>query len=165
MKSKNGQHPLNHLTLYEYYFLKIQENIFLVYCNWRTSIVLWWVLPYINMNQPWAYICPLPPEPPSHFPPHPIPPGCHRAPALGSLRHISKSHWLSLLHMVMYMFQCYSLKSSHPLLLLCPKVCSLCLCLLCCPACRTVGTIFLDSIYRWCLSFSFWLSFTLYNRL
>ena len=40
MKSKNGQHPLNHLTLYEYYFLKIQENIFLVYFNWRTSVVL-----------------------------------------------------------------------------------------------------------------------------
>lgn len=25
-------------------------------------------------------------------------------------------HWLSILHMVMYMFQCYSLYSSHPLL-------------------------------------------------
>ena len=50
--------------------------------------------------------------------------------------------------MVMYLFQCYSLKSSHPLLLpLSPKVCSLCLCLLCWPACRIVSTIFLDSIY------------------
>ena len=50
--------------------------------------------------------------------------------------------------MVMYLFQCYSLKSSHPLLLpLSSKVCSLCLCLLCWPACRIVSTIFLDSIY------------------
>ena len=50
--------------------------------------------------------------------------------------------------MLMYMFQCYSLKSSHPVLLpLSPKVCSLCLCLLCCPVCRTVDTIFLDSMY------------------
>ena len=50
--------------------------------------------------------------------------------------------------MVMYLFQCYSLKSSHPLLLpLSPKVCSLCLCLLCWPACRINSTIFLDSIY------------------
>ena len=36
----------------------------------------------------------------------------------------------SILHMVIYMFQCYSLKSSHPHLLpLSPKVCSLHLCL------------------------------------
>ena len=28
----------------------------------------------------------------------------------------SKSHWSSILHMVMYMFSCYSLHSSHPLL-------------------------------------------------
>ena len=48
----------------------------------------------------------------------------------------------------MYMFQCYSLKSSHSLLLpLSPKFSSLCLCFLCCPARRIVGTIFLDSIY------------------
>ena len=41
------------------------------------------------------------------------------------------------------MFQCYSLKSSHPHLLpLSPKVCSLHLCLLCRPACRIVVTIF-----------------------
>ena len=60
----------------------------------------------------------------------------------------SNSHWLSILHMVMYIFQSYSLKSSHPLLLpLSPKICSLCLCLLCCSARRIVSTIFLDSIY------------------
>ena len=42
------------------------------------------------------------------------------------------------------MFQCYSLKSSHPHLLpLSPKVCSLHLCLLCRPACGIVVTIFL----------------------
>ena len=27
--------------------------------------ILSWFLPYINMNWPQAYICPLPPEPPS----------------------------------------------------------------------------------------------------
>ena len=49
-----------------------------------------------------------------------------------------------------YMFQCYSFRSSHPLLLpLCPKVCSLWLCLLRCPAHRIIGTIFLDSIYMY----------------
>ena len=66
---------------------------------------------------------PLPPEPLSHLPPHPVPPGCHRAPALGSVSHRSNSHWLSILHTVTCMFQSYSLQSSHPPLLpLCAKV-------------------------------------------
>ena len=52
-----------------------------------------------------------------------------------------------ILHMVMYMFQCCSLNSSHPFLpLLCPEVCSLCLHLYCCPPHRLISTIFLDSI-------------------
>ena len=43
----------------------------------------------------------------------------------------------------------FSQIKSHPLLLpLCPKVFSLCLCRLCCPAHRLVSTIFLDPIYR-----------------
>ena len=46
---------------------------------------------------------PLHPEPSSHLPPHLIPPGCHRALALGALRHASDSHWLSISHMVTYM--------------------------------------------------------------
>ena len=59
----------------------------------------------------------------------------------------------------MYMFQCYSLKSSHPLLPLSPRVCSLRLCLLCCPACRVIGTIFLNSIcMRYIQYFSFGLT-------
>ena len=81
-----------------------------------------------------------------NLPPHPTPLGCHRA--LGSLHHTANSHWLSILHMIVYMFRCYSLKSSHSLPpLLWPKVCSLCLHLFCCPASRMISTIFLDSIY------------------
>ena len=57
-----------------------------------------------------------PSEAPSHLLLQSISPGCHRAPALGALHHTSNSHWLSILDMVMYIFQCYSLKSSHPLL-------------------------------------------------
>ena len=72
------------------------------------------------------------PFPPFLFPPHPFPPGCHRAQGLGALCHTSDLHWSSVLHMVMYMFQRYSLKSSHPLLLpLSPKACFPCF--LCCP--------------------------------
>ena len=87
----------------------------LIYFNWRiiTLPILWWPLPYINMNRPQAYMCPLPPEPPSHLPPPPILPGIHRAPALGSLCHTSNSHWPSILHMVIYI--CFkAILSNHP---------------------------------------------------
>ena len=86
---------------------------------------------------------------PSHLPSHPIPLGCPRALALGALLHASNLHWSSVLHMVIYMFQCYSLISSRLCLLPhSPKVCSLHLCLFCCLAYRVIITIFLNSIYQ-----------------
>ena len=46
----------------------------------------------------------------------------------GNLHSTANCHWLSVLHMVMRMFQCYSLNSSHLLLPpLCPQACSVCL--------------------------------------
>ena len=85
---------------------------------------------------------------PSYLPPYPINLCCPRAPALSTLLHALNLHWSSILHMVIYMFQCYSLKSSHPHLLpQSPKVCSLHLCLFCCLAYRVVVTVFLKSIY------------------
>ena len=57
------------------------------------------------------------PEPPSQLPPHPIPQGHPSAPALSTLSHASNQDWRSVSHMIIYMFQCYSLKSSHPRLL------------------------------------------------
>ena len=51
---------------------------------------------------------------------------------LSSLCYTANSHWLSILHTVMYMYQYYALNSSHLLLpLLCSQVCSLCLHLYC----------------------------------
>lgn len=48
---------------------------------------------------------------------------------LSSLCHTAASHQLSVLHMVVYMRQCYSLNLSlPPLPTLCPQVCSLRLC-------------------------------------
>ena len=85
---------------------------------------------------------------PPSWNPHPIPLGCSIALALGARLHALNLHWSSVLHMVMSMFQHYSLKSSHPCFLpLSPKVCSLHLCLLCCPACMIIIAIFLNSIY------------------
>ena len=78
-------------------------------------------------------------NPTSHLPPHPIPLACPRAPALSTLLHTSNLHWPSVLHMVMFMFQCYCFKLSHPRLLpQSPKVCSLHMCLFCCLAYRIV---------------------------
>ena len=50
---------------------------------------------------------------PSPFPPHPIPLGCPSARTLSALFHAWNLDWSSILHMVIYMFQCYSLISSH----------------------------------------------------
>ena len=79
-----------------------------------------------------------------------------RAPDLSALLHASNFHWLSVLHMVIYMFQCYSLKSSHPRLLPhSPKVCSLHLCLFCYFAYREtciityIITVFLNYEYMY----------------
>ena len=107
-------------------------------------------------------------NPPSHFPPHPIPLGYPRAPALRALIHKLNLHWLSILHMVVYTFQSYSLKSSLLLLPLSPKVCSLLLCLPCCLAGRITCTIFLDFIYMFYYMVFVFLSltyFTPYNSL
>ena len=63
------------------------------------------------------------------------------------LYHVRHRGSPSILHVVVYIFPCYWLNSSHTLLPpLRPQVCSLCLCLHCCPANRFIGTIFLDSI-------------------
>ena len=67
--------------------------------------------------------------------------------SLSSLSHTANSHWLSVLHMVVYILLCSSLHLSHPLLPpLCPQLCSLCIHLYCCPANWCISTIFLDSI-------------------
>ena len=62
---------------------------------------------------------------------HSHPPRLLQSPSLSSLSHTPNPHWLSILHMVVCMFQSYSLHSSHPLLSpLCPQICSLCVHLL-----------------------------------
>ena len=91
-----------------------------------------------------------------------IPLGCLSALALNALFHALNLNWSSISQKVIYMFQCYSLKSSHSNLLpWSPKVCSLYPCLFCCLVYRVIITIFLNSTYMfnilyWC--FSFWLT-------
>ena len=83
------------------------------------------------------------PDPPSHLPPHPIPQGHPNAPALSTLPHASNLDWRSISQTIIYMFQCYSLKSSHLRLLpQSPKVCFFYLCFFCCLTYRVIITIF-----------------------
>ena len=78
--------------------------------------MLCWFLPY-NRNQPQVYICPLPFEPPSHFPPSP-PSALSQSTVLHSLS-LSRS-LLAVWHMIMHVFPCCSFSVSGPLL---PSVC------------------------------------------
>ena len=85
------------------------------------------------------------PEPPPISLPSPILLGCPRTPTLSALHHASSQNCQSMSHMIIYMFQCYSLISSHLRLLPhSPKVCSLYLCLFCCLVYRIIITVFLN---------------------
>ena len=107
----------------------------------------WSDLAAADVNQPWVYMC-SPSWTPLHVPPHPILQGHPSTLALNALPHASNLDWWSISHMVIYMFQCHSLKSSHlHLLPQSPNVCSLYLCLFCFITYRVIITIFLYSRY------------------
>ena len=123
----------------------IKTFIFILFIFLLYNIVL--VLPYINMNPPRVYMC-SPSWTPSHLPPHPIPLGHPSVPAPSILYHALNLDWQFISYMILYMFQCHSPKSSHPLPLpQSPKDYSIHQCLFCCLAYRVVITIFLNSIY------------------
>ena len=54
------------------------------------------------------------PEPTSHLPPHTILLGHPSAPAPSIQYHASNLDWWFVSYMILYMFQCYSLKTSYP---------------------------------------------------
>ena len=88
------------------------------------------------------------PEPSSLLPPHTIPLGRPSASAPSIQYHGSNLDWRLVSYMILYIFQCYSPKSSHPLPLpQSPKDCSIRQCLSCCLVYRVIVTIFLNSIY------------------
>ena len=87
-------------------------------------------------------------EPPFHLPPHNISVGHPHAPAPSILYPVSNIDWRFVSYMIVYMFLCYSPKSSHPLPLS-PKVRYTHPCLFSCLAYRIVIAIFLKSIYMY----------------
>ena len=131
--------PLPMNAKYSFFKKFIYFNLKLITLQYCSGFAIYWhesamgvhVFPILN---------PLPPPSPSH--------------PSGSSQCTSSEHPVSCIkswsvsHMIIYMFQCYSLKSSHPCLL--PqslKDCSLHLCLFCCLTYRVIVTIFLNSIY------------------
>ena len=79
---------------------------------------------------------------PPHLPPHTIPLGHPSAPAPSIQYHALNLDWQFVSYMILYMFQCHSPKSSHPLPLpQSPKDCSIHRCLFCCLAYRVIVTI------------------------
>ena len=85
---------------------------YLIYFNWR-PITLQYCGGFCHsltwISHRCTYVPPF--RSPQCLPPHPISLGCPRAPTLSVLLHASNLHWSSVLHVVIYMFQCYSLNS------------------------------------------------------
>ena len=90
----------------------------LIYFNWRL-ITLQYCSGFCHTLTWISHGCLHVPQPetPSHLPPYPIPQGHPRTLALSTPSHASNLDWWSISHVVIYMFQCCSFKSSHPHLL------------------------------------------------
>ena len=121
---------------------------FLIYFNWRLVALQYrggFCHTFTCISQ--GYTCVPHPDPPSHLPPHPILQGHPSAPALSTLSHASNLDWQSISHMIIYMFQCYSLKSPHLAFSHRVQKSVLYICVSCCLAYRVIIAIFLNPIY------------------
>ena len=110
-----------------------------------------------------GFTCVPHPDPPLPPPSPPNSSGSSQCTSPEHLSHASNLGWWFVSPLIVYLFQCYSLRTSHPRLLpQSPKFCSVHLCLFFCFAYWVIVTIFLNSIYicasilYWC--FSFWLT-------
>ena len=120
----------------------IHGDVLFIYFSWRL-ITLQYCSSFCHTLLWISHGCTCVPilNPPSHLPPHPIPQGHPSAPALSTLPRASILDWRSVSYMIIYMFQCYSLRSSTLAFSQSPKDCSIHLCLFCCVACRVIVTI------------------------
>ena len=120
-------HPQKSVVIYLHCAVYFFFPFYQLEANYFTT--LQWFLPYSDMNQLWIYMCspsrsPLLPPSPSH------PSGSSQCTSPEHLSHASNLDWRSVSPLIVYLFQCCSLRTSHPLLLpQSPKVCSVHLCL------------------------------------
>ena len=130
---------IHYASIHDHFFFLI-FTFALQYC---TGITIHWHT-WISHGCTWVPNL----ETPSHLPPHIVSLDHPRAPAPSILYPVLNLDWRFVSYMIVYMFQCHSPKSSHPLPLpQSPKACSIHLCLFCCLAYRVIITIFLNSIY------------------
>ena len=80
----------------------------IIFISWRLITLQYCsdFSPYIDMNQPWIYMCS-----PSH------PSGSSQCTSPEHLSVASNLDWQSVSHLIIYMFRCCSHKSSHPRIL------------------------------------------------
>ena len=97
-----------------FFFLILFSFFFLIFFNFILLYNTVLVLPYINIHQPQVYMSSQSWNP-SHLPPHIISLGHPSAPAPSILYPSSNLDWRFISYMILYMFQCHSPKSSHPL--------------------------------------------------
>ena len=122
-----------------------QDILFYLFIFFNFTILYWFC--HISKWIHHRYTCVPHPEPSSLLPPRTIPLGRPSAPAPSIQYRASNLDWRFISYMTLYMFQCHSPKSSHPLPLpQSPKNCSIHQCLFCCLVYRVIVTIFLNSI-------------------
>ena len=116
--SATNQSIIYILSCFAYILLCLFVFVSLIYISWRL-ITLQYCSGFCH-TLIWishGFTCGPHPEPLSHLPPHLIPLGHPSAPALSTLSHALNLDWRSVSHMIIHMFQCYSLRPSHPRLL------------------------------------------------
>ena len=98
------------LALIEFSFFKF------IYFNWRLITLQYCMGSATHQHESTTEVHVFPIlNPPSHLPPHTIPLGHPSAIAPSILYPASNLDWWFISYMILYMFQCHSPKSSHPL--------------------------------------------------
>ena len=111
------QHVFQSRTLYthpQYFSLITLMFYFCLFVLFFNFTILYWFC-HISKRIHHRYTCVPHPEPSSLLPPHTIPLGCPSAPAPSIQYRASNLDWRLVSYMILYIFQCHSPKSSHPL--------------------------------------------------
>ena len=133
-------------------FTFIKRLFIFIFLSFFKNLFYFTILYWFCHTSTWIHhgcTCVPNPEPPSHLPPHTISLGNPSAPVPSILYPALNLKWQFVSYMRLYMFECHSPKSSHPLPLpQRPKDCSIHLCLFCCLAYRVIITILKCNQYK-----------------